>query len=39
MFQTEAQKNLKFNFRDWEICVVSRILLDNLRELACMQWF
>ena len=24
---------------DWEICAVSRILLDNLGELVCTQWF
>ena len=37
--ESEAQKTLNFNFRGWEICVVSRILLDNLEELVCMQWF
>ena len=37
--ESEAQKTLNFNFRGWEICAVSRILLDNLGELVCMQWF
>ena len=39
ILESEAQKTLDFNFRDWEICAVSRILLDNLGELLCMQWF
>ena len=39
ILESEAQKTLNFNFRGWEICAVSRILLDNLGELLCMQWF
>ena len=39
ILESEAQKTLDFNFRGWEICAVSRILLDNLGELLCMQWF
>ena len=39
ILESEAQKTLNFNFRGWEICTVSRILLDNLGELLCMQWF
>ena len=39
ILESEAQKSLNFNFRGWEICAVSRILLDNLGELLCMQWF
>ena len=39
ILESEAQKTLNFNFRGWEICAVSRILLDNLGELLCKQWF
>ena len=39
ILESEAQKTLNCNFRGWEICAVSRILLDNLGELLCMQWF
>ena len=39
ILESEVQKTLNFNFRGWEICAVSRILLDNLGELLCMQWF
>ena len=39
ILESEAQKTLNFSFRGWEICAVSRILLDNLGELLCMQWF
>ena len=39
ILESEAQKTLNFNFRGWEICAVSRILLENLGELLCMQWF
>ena len=39
ILESEAQKTLNFNFRGWEICAVPRILLDNLGELLCMQWF